>query len=115
MATHKQRSRSIRPAMRRPGDAVGIQVPVGRIGASRNHWQTIFEARDKPSLYRLYNGFPADAQDPGNAMIVEVDGAKRTIQVNAGTSVDVWGKKIRVKAGTGGNGPAVDGWYVLVS
>ena len=48
-------------------------------------------------------------------MIVEVDGAKRTIQVNAGTSVDVWGKKIRVKAGTGGNGPSVDGWYVYVS
>ena len=32
-------------------------------------------------------------------MIVEVDGARRTIQVNAGTSVDVWGKKIRVRGG----------------
>ena len=48
-------------------------------------------------------------------MIVELDGAKRTIQVNPGTSVDVWGKKIRVRAGTGGNGPSVDGWYVYVS
>jgi hypothetical protein len=35
--------------------------------------------------------------------------------VNAGTSVDVWGKKIRVKAASGGNGPSVEGWYVLVS
>jgi hypothetical protein len=115
MAKQKQRAPLARPTMRLPGDAVGIQVPVGRIGASRNHWQTIFEARDKPSLYRLYNGFPADSEDPGNAMIVEVDGARRTIRVNAGTSVDVWGKKIRVKAGTGGNRPSVDGWYVYVS
>jgi hypothetical protein len=86
--------------MRLPGDAVGIQVPVGRIGASRSHWQTIFEGRDKPSLYRLHNGIPADAEDAGNALIVEVDGAKRTIQVSPGTSVDVSGKKIRVKAAT---------------
>ena len=115
MAKQKQRAPLARPTMRLPGDAVGIQVPVGRIGASRNHWQTIFEARDKPSLYRLYNVYPADSEDPGNAMIVEIDGARRTIQVNPGTSVDVWGKKIRVKAGTGGNGPSVDGWYVYVS
>jgi hypothetical protein len=115
VAKLKQRSLFARPAMRLPGDAVGIQVPVGRIGASRSHWQTIFEARDKPSLYRLYNAFPADAEDPGNAMIVEVDGAKRSIQVSAGTSVDVFGKKVRVKAGTGGNSPAVEGWYVFVS
>jgi hypothetical protein len=101
--------------MRVPGDAVGIQVPIGRIGASRSHWQTIFEGRDKPSLYRLYNGVPADPEDPGNAMIVEVDGAKRTIQVSAGTSIDVSGKKIRVKAGTGGDSLFVEGWYVLVS
>ena len=58
MAKQKQPVPRARPAMRLPGDAVGIQVPVGRIGASRNHWQTIFEARDKPSLYLLYNGFP---------------------------------------------------------
>ena len=115
MTKQKQRAALARPAMRLPSDAVGIQVPVGRISASRTHWQTIFEARDKPSLYRLSNGFPADAEDSGNAMIVEVDGAKRTIQVNAGTSVDVLGKKIRVKAGSGGNGPSVDGWYVYVS
>jgi hypothetical protein len=111
----KQRGPIARPAMRHPGDAVGIQVPVGRIGASRNHWQTIFEARDKPSLYRLYNGFPADSEDPGNSLMVEVDGAKRTVQVSPGTSVDVWGKKIRVKAGTGGTASSVDGWYVYVS
>ena len=111
----QQRFRSARPTMRVPGDAVGIQVPVGRIGAGRSHWQTIFESRDKPSLYRLYNGIPADAEDPGNAMIVEVDGAKRTIEVSAGTSVDVFGKKIRIKAATGGDSPFVEGWYVFVS
>jgi hypothetical protein len=111
----QQRFRSARPTMRVPDDAVGIQVPAGRIGANRSHWQTIFESRDKPSLYRLYNGIPADAEDPGNAMIVEVDGAKRTIEVSAGTSVDVFGKKIRVKAATGGDGPFVEGWYVFVS
>ena len=115
MAKQSQRFRSARPTMRVPGDAVGIQVPIGRIGASRSHWQTIFEGRDKPSLYRLYNGVPADPEDPGNAMIVEVDGAKRTIQVSAGTSIDVSGKKICVKAGTGGDSLFVEGWYVLVS
>ena len=97
-----------------PGDGVGIQVPVGRIGADRVHWQTIFEARDKRSIYRLHNG-SGGASDLGNAMIVEVDGAKRPIKVNAGTSVDVMGKKIRVKAGTGGETSRVEGWYVLVS
>jgi hypothetical protein len=111
----KQRVRIARPTARLPGDAVGIQVPVGRIGASRSHWQTVFETREKPSLYRLYNGVPADAEDPGNAMIVEVDGAKRTIEVNAGTSLDVFGKRIRVKAGGGGGSPFVQGWYVFVS
>jgi hypothetical protein len=115
VARQKQRPRMARPATRLPGDAVGIQVPVGRIGASRNRWQTIFEARDKPSLYRVCNGIPADLEDPGNDMIVEVDGATRTIQVSAGTSVDVFGKKIRVKAGTGGDSLFVQGWYVLVS
>ena len=115
MAKQRQGFRSARPTTRVPGDAVRIQVPVGRIGASRSHWQTIFEGRDKPSLYRLYNGIPADAEDAGNAMIVEVDGAKRTIEVSAGTSVDVFGKKIRVKAATGGDSPFVEGWYVFVS
>jgi hypothetical protein len=98
---------------RLPGDGVGIQVPVGRIGADRVHWQTIFDARDKPSIYRVHNGSAQD--DAGNAMIVEVDGAKRTIKVNVGTSVDVMGKRIRVKAGTGGETSRVEGWYVLVS
>ncbi|GEP53536.1 hypothetical protein [Reyranella soli] len=102
-----------------PGDGVGIQVPVGHIGADRVHWQTIFDARDKPSIYRLHNGSGSSAghgaTDPGNAMIVEVDGGKRTIKVNVGTSVDVMGKKIRVKAGTGGETSQVEGWYVLVS
>ena len=90
-------------------------MPIGRIGASRSHWQTIFDARDKPSIYRLYNGVPSDPEDPGNSMVVEVDGAKRMIEVDVGTSVDVLGKKIRVKAGIGGDGPSVEGWYVLVS
>ena len=100
---------------RHPADAVGIQVPAGRIGADRTHWQTVFEARDKPSIYRLHNGSGDPPAIPGNAMLVEVDGAKRTIKVNAGTSVDVLAKKIRVKAGTGGEGSTVEGWYVLVS
>ena len=59
---------------RLPADAVGIQVPVGRIAADRVHWQTVFDARDRPSIYRLHNGSDED----GNAMIVEVDGAKRS-------------------------------------
>jgi hypothetical protein len=100
---------------RLPGDAVGIQVPVGRIAADRAHWQTIFEARDKPSIYRLHNGSGRNGDDAGNAMIVEVDGAKRTIKVNVGTSVDVMAKRIRARAGTGGKTSLVEGWYVLVS
>ncbi len=115
MAKQKQIISVTRLGVRVPGDAVGIQVPIGRIGAGRSRWQTIFDARDKPSIYRLYNGVPADPEDPGNNMVVEVDGAKRTIQVDAGTSVDVLAKKIRVKAGTGGAGPSVEGWYVFVS
>ena len=86
----------------------------GRIAVNRIRWQTIFDARDKPSIYRIHNGSGRSAVDPGNAMIVEVDGAKRTIKVNAGTSVDVMAKKIRVKAGTGGETSWVKGWYVLV-
>ncbi len=115
MAKQRQGFRIARPTTRVPGDAVGIQVPVGRIGANRSQWQTIFEGREKPSVYRLYNGVPADAEDVGNVMIVEVDGAKRTIEVSAGTSVDVFGKKIRVKAATGGDSAFVEGWYVFVS
>jgi hypothetical protein len=98
-----------------PGDGVGIQVPVGRIGADRIHWQTIFDARDKPCIYRIHNGSARGASDAGNAMIVEVDGAKRTIKVSVGTSVDVLAKRIRVKAGEGGETSRVEGWYVLVS
>ena len=98
-----------------PGDGVGIQVPVGRIGADRVHWQTIFEARDKARIYRIHNDSARSAADAGNAMIVEVDGAKRTLKVNVRTSVDVMGKRIRVKAGTGGETSQVEGWYVLVS
>lgn len=98
-----------------PGDAVGIQVPIGRIGADRTHWQTIFEAREKPSIYRLYNGSIRGPDDAGNAMIVEVDGATRTIKVAAETSVDVLAKRIRVKAGAGGQTSRVEGWYVLIS
>jgi hypothetical protein len=115
VAKQNQRVRIARPTTRLPGDAIGIQVPVGRIGASRSPWQTIFEARDKPSLYRLHNGAPTDAEDAGNAMIVEVDGAKRTIEVSPGTSVDVFGKRIRVKAAGGGDTLFVEGWYILVS
>ena len=115
MATKRQRFRIARPATRVPGDAVGIQVPVGRIGANRSQWQTVFDGREKPSLYRVYNGIPAHAEDAGNAMLVEVDGARQTIEVSNGTSVDVFGKKIRVKAGTGGDSAFVEGWYILVS
>jgi len=100
---------------RLPGAAVGIQVPVGLIVADRTHWQTVFEARDKPCIYRLCNGSRRTASDPGNAMIVEVDGGKRPLKVNVGTSVDVLAKRIRVKAGTGGGTALVEGWYVLVS
>ncbi|MBL6613376.1 MAG: hypothetical protein ISP45_05180 [Reyranella sp.] len=100
---------------RLPGDAVGIQVPVGRIAADRVHWQTVLEARDRPCIYRLHNGSERDGEDAGNAMIVEVDGAKRTIKVNAGASTDIMGKRIRVKAGTGGKAAFVEGWYALVS
>src|SRR5260370_21402267 len=76
VAKQRQRFRSARPTMRLPGEAVGIQVPVGRIGASRSHWQAIFEARDKPGLYPLYNGIPANAEAPGHAIIVDVDSDK---------------------------------------
>jgi hypothetical protein len=92
-----------------PADGVGIQVPAGRILANRIHWQTVLHAPTKPSIYRLFNAAP------GNSMIVEVDRAKRPLRVDPGSSVDVMGKHIRVKAGTGGEAHTVEGWYVLVS
>ncbi len=41
-----------------PGDTVGIQVPAGRIHATRARWQTVLVAPDKPSIYRLFNAAP---------------------------------------------------------
>jgi hypothetical protein len=100
---------------RLPGDSVGIQVPVGHIAADRTHWQTILDARDKACIYRIHNGSERDTVDPGNAMIVEADNAKRTIRVAVDSSVDVMAKRIRVKAGTGGKTTRVEGWYALIS
>lgn len=117
MARQKQESRIARSPLHSPADAVGIQVPVGRIRASGTRWQTIFDARDKPSVYRIHNGAFDGRRNAGSSMIVEVDGSRRTIRLAAGTSVDVLGKKIRVKCGSHGNDHTrtVEGWYVLVS
>ena len=109
MASKKQ------PPAATPGDGVGIQVPTGRILANRTHWQVVLHAPGKPSIYRLFNAAPRRAGVPGNGMIVEVDHGKRPLRVDPGSSVDVLARHIRVKAGTGGNGPTVEGWYVLVS
>lgn len=98
-----------------PADTVGIQVPVGRIAAGRTRWQTVFDARDKPMIYRLFNAPPTSGREPGNTLVVEVDGAHRTHHVDPGASLDVLGKRIRVKAGSGGATPRVEGWYALVS
>ena len=98
-----------------PGDAVGIQVPAGRLHAGRNRWQTVFVALDKPSIYRLHNAAPARPTEQGNVMIVEVDGSKRPLHVEPGASIGVMAKRIRVKAGTGGVTQTVEGWYVFVS
>lgn len=98
-----------------PGDAVAIQVPVGRILADRTRWQVVFDARPKPCIYRLHNGSSRSLARRGTTMIVEVDGATRTLTVQAGASIDVLAKKIRVRAGSGGLGAVVEGWYVLVS
>jgi hypothetical protein len=98
-----------------PGDAVGIQVPAGRIHAGRNRWQTVFVAPQKPSIYRLHNAAPRRPAETGNAMIVEIDGSKRPVHVEPGASIDVMAKRIRVKAGTGGESQTIEGWYVLVS
>lgn len=89
-----------------PADSVGIQVPAGRIAAGRNRWQTVLVARDKPMVYRLH---------AANSLVVEVDGAARTIRIEAGASVDVLAKRIRVKAASGGAAHVAQGWYVLVS
>ena len=85
----------------------GIQVPVGRIAAGRSRWQTVLQTRDKPVIYRLH---------ATNSLIVEIDGAARTLRVEPGASLDVLAtKKIRVKAATGGDGQVAQGWYVMVS
>ncbi len=63
-------------------------------------------ARDKPMVYRLH---------ATNSLVVEVDGAARTIRVEAGASLDVLAKRIRVKAATGGAAHIAHGWYVLIS
>jgi hypothetical protein len=102
-------------AQRSPADGVGIQVPAGRIVANRLRWQTVLMAPAKPSIYRLHNAQPRRAGERGNAMLVEIDGSKRQLRVDPGASIDVMAKRIRVKAGSGGEEPTVEGWYVLVS
>jgi hypothetical protein len=89
-----------------PADSVGIQVPAGRIAAGPTRWQTVLLAPDKPSIYRIH------ATD---GLIVEADGAARTIRVEPGASLDVLAKRIRVKAAGGGAGYIAQGWYVMVS
>ena len=87
-----------------PADAVGIQVPAGRISVGRGRWQTVLMARDKPMVYRLH---------AINSLVVEVDGAARTIRVETGASLDVLAKRIRVRAA--GSAHTAHGWYVLIS
>jgi hypothetical protein len=116
MARPKNKGRAVvRPTAHHAADTVGIQIPTGRIHAHGLHWQTVLEAGPSPMIYRLYNAPPRALADPGNTMLVEVDGAKRLLQVGVGTSLDVRAKRIRVKAGTGGKASSVEGWYVLVS
>jgi hypothetical protein len=98
-----------------PGDGVGIQVPAGRLHASRARWQTVLVAKDKASIYRLFNAPPRRPGETANAMLVEIDGSKRPLHVEPGASIDVMAKRIRVQAGKGGDGDTIDGWYVLVS
>jgi hypothetical protein len=104
-----------RPTAAAPHDGVGIQVPAGRILANRIHWQTVLHAPDKPSIYRLFNAAPSRAGLSANSMVVEVNHGKRPLHVAPGSSIDVMGGHIRVKAGTGGETHTVEGWYVLVS
>lgn len=87
-----------------PADTVGLQVPVGRIAAGQGRWQTVLQARDRAMVYRLH---------ATNGLVVEIDGAARTIRVEAGASVDVLAKRIRVKAA--GTTRVAQGWYVLIS
>lgn len=115
VAQSRIKSSTVRPAAHHAADVVGIQVPAGRIHAQGQHWQTVLEAGSSPMIYRVYNAPPRTLADPGNTMLVEVDGAKRVLRVGVGTSLDVRAKRIRVKAGTGGASPSVEGWYVLVS
>lgn len=117
MAARKQESRIARSPTQSPADAVGIQIPVGRIRASGTRWQTIFDARDKPCIYRIHNGAFDGRRNAGGNMIVEVDGSRQAIRLATGTSVDVLGKKIRVKSGSHGDDRSrtVEGWYVLIS
>jgi hypothetical protein len=98
-----------------PADAVGIQVPAGRIHATRARWQTVLVAPDKPSIYRLFNAGARRPSDSANAMMVEIDGSKRLLRVDPGSSIDVMAKRIRVQAGNGGDSDMIEGWYVLVS
>jgi len=105
-----------RPPARLPADAIGIQVPVGHIAADRTHWQTVLFSRNQACIYRLHNTPPRRPGEAANAMIVEVDGARRTLHVPPGCSLDVQGRRIRVKAGTGGHASqTVAGWYVHIS
>lgn len=97
------------------GDSIGIQVPAGRIHASRTRWQTVLVAPDKPSIYRLFNAPARRPNEAANTMLVEVDGSKRPVHVEPGASIDVMARRIRVQAGKGGNGDTIDGWYVMVS
>jgi hypothetical protein len=89
-----------------PAPSVGIQVPAGRIAAGRIRWQTVLQARDKPFVYRLY---------AADSLIIEADAAARTIRLDAGASVDIQAKRIRVKAAGGSDDHVAQGWYVLVS
>lgn len=97
------------------GASVGIQVPAGRIHASRTRWQTVLAAPDKPSIYRLFNAPARRPNGTANVMLVEVDGSKRPLHVEPGASIDVMARRIRVQAGKGGDGDMIDGWYVMVS
>ncbi len=98
-----------------PADAVGIQVPAGRIRANRTRWQTVLVAPDKPSIYRLHNAVARRPNKAANTMLVEIDGSKRAVHVEPGASIDVMARRIRVQAGKGGDGDTIDGWYVMVS
>lgn len=109
-----RKSRGIAPKGS-PGDGVGIQVPAGRIHAGRARWQTVLVAPDKPSIYRLFNAGPRRPNESANAMMVEIDGSKRPVRVDPGSSIDVMARRIRVQAGSGGDGDTIEGWYVLVS